>query len=59
VALPQDEAELVEKALIIERTHWTMDYIESMDFIEYRRLVAVFEGLDRGRKKQASKKKRS
>lgn len=40
---------MINIALLIERTHWTLDYIRSLDTRDFYSLLAVYEGLDKGR----------
>lgn len=40
---------LVNKLALVERTGWTLDYIDGLDMQEFDRILATFAGLDKAR----------
>lgn len=59
--LQPDEVERVNRVLLADRTHWTLDYIDSMDVLEREEVMLLFDAIDRGRayvqKREAGKKR--
>lgn len=47
--LEAEDEDLVNRLLLAERLHWTLEYIDGLDVAEYHRIWGVFTGLDRAR----------
>jgi hypothetical protein len=43
---PNDAAK-VERLMLAERLHWTFDYINSMDEVDFREALAILDAVDR------------
>lgn len=44
--LPSEDAQFFRKVALADRMHWTLDYVESLDVVEYQRVVACLDAWD-------------